>query len=250
MSEQALLCFGQQLVAPVQRCPQRLMTRQRGSAAAGKQRETIVEMLRDLLDPKRCRPSRSELDSERDTVELPADRQRSPEACLPPAGNRSAANASSRQTAAPRCDRRRSSDASTCCRRHLQRRRRDRQIRRRCASSLPARGKHRHVAGKGGSRISAIVAAASTTCSQLSRTSSTFLSADRSSDQLRRVVIALQLQIEREATVDGTRSGSDSETSSTNKTSLSSLSGKACGQLPTPARSCRYRQAPVNVTTR
>ena len=74
MPQQAPLRLGQQLVAPVQRRAQRLMPRQRGAPAAGKQCEAIVEAPGDLLDAERRRPGRSELDGERNAVELPADR--------------------------------------------------------------------------------------------------------------------------------------------------------------------------------
>ena len=70
--QQRPLRLGQQVVAPVERRPQRLLARQRGPAAAGQQPEAVVQPPGDLLDrqrPARARP--------------PA---RSPAGCRPAAG--------------------------------------------------------------------------------------------------------------------------------------------------------------------
>ena len=63
------LRLGQQVVAPVDRGAQRLVTSGRGPAAARQEPEPVVEAGRDLLDRERPHPRRGELDRERDAVE-------------------------------------------------------------------------------------------------------------------------------------------------------------------------------------
>jgi len=63
----------QQLIAPVERRPQRLVPRQRRAAAARQQVETIIEAGREVFDPERGRTRCRQLDRQRDPVEAPAD---------------------------------------------------------------------------------------------------------------------------------------------------------------------------------
>ena len=68
------LRLGQQVVAPVERRPQRLLARQRRPAAAGQQPEAVVQPRGDLLDRQRPHPRRRQLERQRDAVQPPADR--------------------------------------------------------------------------------------------------------------------------------------------------------------------------------
>ena len=67
------LRLGQQVVAPVERRPQRLLARQRRPAAAGQQPEAVVQPGGDLLDRQRRHPRRRQLERQRDAVQPPAD---------------------------------------------------------------------------------------------------------------------------------------------------------------------------------
>ena len=71
--EDGALALGQELVAPVERGPERLLARQRGPVAAGEQREAVVEAGRDAECAERRHPCGGELDGERDAVQAPAD---------------------------------------------------------------------------------------------------------------------------------------------------------------------------------
>ena len=69
------LGLAQQLVAPVERRPQRLVARQGGAPAAGQDPEAIVEVCGDLLNSEHGGARRRQLDRQRDAVEPPADRR-------------------------------------------------------------------------------------------------------------------------------------------------------------------------------
>ena len=71
--EQAALAFEEKLVAPVNDCTQRLLTRHRGARATRQQAEAIVEPVHELVHGQRPYPYRGELDGEGDAVEPPAD---------------------------------------------------------------------------------------------------------------------------------------------------------------------------------
>ena len=72
-SSTALSAFGQELVGPVDRGLQRLVTGHRGAAPAGEHPEPLVEPLEDLGRRDRPRPGRRQLDGERDAVEPAAE---------------------------------------------------------------------------------------------------------------------------------------------------------------------------------
>jgi hypothetical protein len=67
------LRLGEQLVAPVECCPQRVVARQRPPLAAGEQVKPIIEPGRDLCNPERSTAGRCQLDRQRDAVETPAN---------------------------------------------------------------------------------------------------------------------------------------------------------------------------------
>jgi hypothetical protein len=64
----------QQLVTPVERRPQRLVPRRGRPPSAGQQTEAIVETGGESLDAERGGTRRRQLDRQRESVELPADR--------------------------------------------------------------------------------------------------------------------------------------------------------------------------------
>ncbi len=72
-AEDRPLRLGQQVVAPVDRRPQRLVPGDGGPAAAGQQAEPVVEAGRDLLDRERPDARGGELDGERDAVQATAE---------------------------------------------------------------------------------------------------------------------------------------------------------------------------------
>src|ERR1700687_1497990 len=59
-------------MAPVERCPQRLLPWQRGSLAPGEQLEAVVEPSHDLFDAENLDPRGRQLDGKRDHVGLAA----------------------------------------------------------------------------------------------------------------------------------------------------------------------------------
>ena len=63
---------GEQVVAPLDRGPERLVARQGGAAAAGEQAEPVVQAVEDLFRREDPGPDRGELDGQRQAVE-PAD---------------------------------------------------------------------------------------------------------------------------------------------------------------------------------
>ena len=70
--EQNLLGVGELIEAPVDGHAQRLMTRERGAASPGEQREPVAEAVKDLLDAEDAGPDCCKLDRQRQTVEPPA----------------------------------------------------------------------------------------------------------------------------------------------------------------------------------
>ena len=71
--EHPLLVVEEQLVAPVDHGPQRLLARQRGARPAGEQAEPIVQARRGSAERERSGAGGRELDGERQTVEAGAD---------------------------------------------------------------------------------------------------------------------------------------------------------------------------------
>ena len=71
--QQRPLRLGEQVVAPVDQRPQRLLAGQRRAAAAGQQPEAVVQPRRDLLHRQRLHPRRRQLDRQRDAVQPLAD---------------------------------------------------------------------------------------------------------------------------------------------------------------------------------
>ena len=65
----------QQFVAPVERRPQRLLSRQGCSPATGQDMKAIVEASSDLLHPKHRATGSRQLDGKREAVEPPTDRR-------------------------------------------------------------------------------------------------------------------------------------------------------------------------------
>ena len=63
----------EQVVAPVDRGPQRLLAGQRGAAAGAEHVEAVAQARRDLLERQRGRARRGELDRQRHAVQTPAD---------------------------------------------------------------------------------------------------------------------------------------------------------------------------------
>jgi hypothetical protein len=63
----------QQVIAPVDRCLERLLARQHRPRATGEQAETIVEARGDLFDGQPAHARRRELDRERDSLESVTD---------------------------------------------------------------------------------------------------------------------------------------------------------------------------------
>ena len=63
----------EQVVAPVERRAQRLLARKRRAAPAGEQLEAVLQADVDLVDRQRVRARRSELERERNAVEVVAD---------------------------------------------------------------------------------------------------------------------------------------------------------------------------------
>jgi hypothetical protein len=67
------LLAGEQVVAPVDRGPQRLLAGQRGAAASAEHVEAVAEAHSDLVERQRGRAGRGELDGQRHAVQTPAD---------------------------------------------------------------------------------------------------------------------------------------------------------------------------------
>ena len=63
----------EQVMAPIERGAQRLMSRQRGAPTAGEQLKTVVEARRQRLQAERGRARGRELDRQRNAVEAPHD---------------------------------------------------------------------------------------------------------------------------------------------------------------------------------
>ena len=84
---QALLGVRQQVVAPVERRPQRLLARQRAARAAGQQAEALVQPGANASHGESAHARRGQLERQRDAVEPPADLVAAPRC---PAAGRSA----------------------------------------------------------------------------------------------------------------------------------------------------------------
>jgi hypothetical protein len=67
------LLGGEQVVAPVDRGPQRLLPGQRRAAACAEQVEALAQVRGDLVERERGRAGRGELDGQRHAVQAPAD---------------------------------------------------------------------------------------------------------------------------------------------------------------------------------
>ncbi len=72
-AQQRALRLGEKVVAPVDQCAQRLLSRQRRPVAGGEQAEAVVDARGDLLDRQRAQARCRELERERNAVEAPAD---------------------------------------------------------------------------------------------------------------------------------------------------------------------------------
>ena len=72
-TEQDSLRLGQQVKAPVDGCPQRLLAGQRRPVAAGQQPKAVVQAGGDLLDRQHVHPRRGQFNRQRDAVEPVAD---------------------------------------------------------------------------------------------------------------------------------------------------------------------------------
>ena len=66
------LAVRQQVVAPLNGRPERLVARQGGAAPAGEQAEPVGQAIEDLLGGQYSRPDRGELDRQRQAVEATA----------------------------------------------------------------------------------------------------------------------------------------------------------------------------------
>src|SRR5262249_41994973 len=73
VTQQTLLLLRQQLVAPVERGAQRPVLRNRGASPASQERKAIAQADGHLLGPHERGAGCSELDGERNAVELPTD---------------------------------------------------------------------------------------------------------------------------------------------------------------------------------
>src|SRR5215467_6195736 len=73
MAQQAPFRLGQQLIAPVERRAERLVSWQRGAPTDGQQRETVIETVGDLPDTQGCGSRRGKLDCERNAVKAATD---------------------------------------------------------------------------------------------------------------------------------------------------------------------------------
>ena len=71
-TEQCLLRLAEQLMAPVNRGPERLMPRGRADGAA-QQREPVIEAVGDLPDAQRGYPRGGQLQRQRDAIQAKAD---------------------------------------------------------------------------------------------------------------------------------------------------------------------------------
>jgi hypothetical protein len=69
VAQQATFRFRQQLIAPVKCRPQRLLARQRGSAADRQQLEAVIQTAEHSLHPQRRGACRGELDGQRYAIE-------------------------------------------------------------------------------------------------------------------------------------------------------------------------------------
>ena len=70
---QDALLAGEEVVAPVDRGPQRLLAGQRGAAAGAEHVEAVAKARRDLVERQRARAGRGELDRQRHAVQTPAN---------------------------------------------------------------------------------------------------------------------------------------------------------------------------------
>ena len=66
--QQGALGWGKQIVRPVNGSLEGLLAGKGGAAAAGQQKESMVQAACDLLDRKHARARRSQLNRQRDTV--------------------------------------------------------------------------------------------------------------------------------------------------------------------------------------
>ena len=217
-TQQQALRLRQQLIAPVERRAQRPMPRDCSAAPAGQQREAIAQAGGHLLDPQHGRAGRGEFDGERYAVEVPADRGNRREVFGRATRNPKPALWLWRRKAPPRCD---SEYASGPCARAparpaLRAAERDRHTRRRSGKTsrlvarIVTRG-HRRIS------VSARFAAASMTCSQLSRTSRRFRPPMARATASAEISSPASFNPSTRATADGTRAGSDSDANSTSQ---------------------------------
>src|SRR5206468_13071544 len=71
--EYRALFIGEEVVAPVDRCAERLVAGHRNTTAAGEQAEAVIEPRRDLLDGQGANARGGELEREWDAIEALAD---------------------------------------------------------------------------------------------------------------------------------------------------------------------------------
>jgi hypothetical protein len=73
LPQQASLRLAEEVVAPLDECSQRLVTRQRCAAAPGEQAKPVIEPVVELLDRQRLHAGCRQLDRQRNTVQPLAD---------------------------------------------------------------------------------------------------------------------------------------------------------------------------------
>src|SRR5215469_15466402 len=74
MAQHAPLRFGQQVIAPIERCAERPMPGNRGTASAGQQGEAVAQAGGYLLEAKCGSARRRKFNGERYAVEVATDR--------------------------------------------------------------------------------------------------------------------------------------------------------------------------------
>ena len=72
-AQQDPLVVGEELVAPLDRCPQGLVSGESGTASPGQQSEPVLQPVEDAIDRHGAHACRGQLDGERDPVEVVAD---------------------------------------------------------------------------------------------------------------------------------------------------------------------------------